>query len=252
MYLFRSWRETSARVHAASKCALFLDFDGTMVKLRSRPGDAEVSARTRNALKNLLRLPNVSITIVSGRRVGQLQRMIALAGIHYFGLHGAERMGEPLILRNESIRAVRHARQSAQLQLGKLRGVWVENKGFSFAVHYRNARPATVESANQILMAILAPHWNVIRVLNGERVWEILPREIPGKGPAVRELFEGLPKGTIAAFFGNDETDEPAFAALADQITVRVGERRATNATFYLHDPADVLRFLFRIEEELP
>jgi len=251
VYLFRSWPEISARVHAANQCALFLDFDGTVVKLRSRPEDTAISQRTRRVLEDLIWRHNVSISIVSGRRVEHLQRMIALGGIHYFGLHGAELQGKPLILHDDSVRVVRHALQKAQSQLGRLPGVWVEDKEFGFAVHYRKARPATVESANQILIAILAPHLNVIRILHGEKVWEILPREIAGKGPAVRELFEDLPKGTLVGFFGNDETDEPAFAALRDQITVRVGERRGTNARFYLHHPADVLRFLLRLEEEL-
>lgn len=252
LYLFRSWPEIRARVRSASQCALFLDFDGTLVGLQSRPGDVVLAARTRNVLRNLLRRSNVFIAIVSGRRIGRLQRMVALEGVHYFGLHGAEREGKTLTLRSDSIDAIGRASRSAQSRLEGLRGVWIEDKEVSFAVHYRKARRATALAAHLILTAALAPHLHSIRVLDGERVWEILPREIPGKGPTVRELMGGLPKGALAVYAGNDDTDEPAFAAMPDQITVRVGPRCGTNADFYLRNPAEVLRFLSRLEEELP
>lgn len=252
LYLFRSWPEIRARMRSACQLALFLDFDGTLVGLQSRPGDVVLAARTRNVLRNLLRHSNVFIAIVSGRRIGRLQSMVALEGIEYFGLHGAEREGKTLTLRRDSIDAIGRACRSAHSRLEGLRGVWIEDKEVSFAVHYRKARPATVLAAHLILTATLAPHLHSIRLLDGERVWEILPREIPGKGPTVRELMDGLPKGTVAVYAGNDETDEPAFAAIPDQITVRVGPRCGTNAGFYLHNPAEVLRFLSRLEEELP
>jgi trehalose-6-phosphatase len=49
---------------------------------------------------------------------------------------------------------------------------------------------------------------------------------------------------------GDDDSDESAFAALADQITVRVGRKRGTHARFYVRNPAGVHDFLIRLESE--
>jgi trehalose 6-phosphate synthase/phosphatase len=92
---------------------------------------------------------------------------------------------------------------------------------------------------------------DTLRVLNGDKVWEVVPREIPGKGVAVRKLLEGLQGTTVAMYFGDDETDEEAFAVLPRQITVRIGRERRTRARFYLRSPAEVQRCLFRIERDL-
>jgi trehalose-6-phosphatase len=51
---------------------------------------------------------------------------------------------------------------------------------------------------------------------------------------------------------GDDVTDETAFAALNDQITVKVGRTRGTLAHFYVRNPAEVCRFLSRLETLLP
>jgi trehalose-phosphatase len=181
-----------------------------------------------------------------------LQKTVAVEGVQYFGLHGGERYGKPFSLHRDTLRALHHAKHSVQSQLEDLRGVFVEDKGIGFAVHYRQARPATVQAANKVLVNILAPLRDTLRVLNGELVWEILPTEMPGKGPTVQMLLAKLPAGTLAVCLGNDDTDEAAFRALADQITVRVGERCRTNAKFYLRNPAEVWRFLSRFEKELP
>jgi trehalose 6-phosphate phosphatase len=252
IYLFRAWPEIVARVRGADHWALLLDFDGTLVRLRPRTCHVELPSQARKILNSLVLHRDLFVAIISGRRRGFLQETVAIEGVQYFGLHGGERYEKPSSLHKDTLRALHHARHSAQLQLEDLRGVFVEDKGISFSVHYRQARPATVQAASEVLVSILAPLRDVLRVLDGERVWEILPTEIPGKGPTVQELLAKLPAGTLAVCLGNDDTDEAAFRALGDQITVRVGERCRTNAKFYLHNPAEVLRFLSRFEKELP
>ncbi len=42
---------------------------------------------------------------------------------------------------------------------------------------------------------------------------------------------------------GDDVTDETAFAALNDQVTVKVGRMPGTQAHFYVRNPAEVLAF---------
>jgi trehalose-phosphatase len=45
-------------------------------------------------------------------------------------------------------------------------------------------------------------------------------------------------------YVGDDRTDEDAFAALPEGITIKVGEPTKTAASFYLKSPEEVKRFL--------
>ena len=108
-------------------------------------------------------------------------------------------------------------------------------------------------------------------MLLGKEVWEILPPELQGKGEAVTALLAELPAGTLPVYIGDDVTDESAFAALSDGITIRVGlprldgprsiaaaagssravKARFTRADFTLRSPREVREFLERVEKEI-
>jgi trehalose-phosphatase len=121
----------------------------------------------------------------------------------------------------------------------------------SFAVHYREASAPIARAAKSCLLDVLEPLQETLRILNGAMVWEVLPNEIRGKGGAVLDLLSEFPQGTPAIYIGDDGTDESAFEALGDQITIRVGKPKKSAAKYYLRDPDEVIRFLFRLEAEL-
>jgi trehalose 6-phosphate phosphatase len=196
----------------------------------------------------LQRHQNLHLSFVSGRQLKVLRNIIGMDQVHYVGLHGAEREDESVSMSRESLRALSRAKRFAQKQLHGLAGIWVEDKGLSFALHYWKARPATIRAADLALREFLAPALGVLHVLNGNKVWEVMPKEIPGKGVAVRALLDTLPENTLAIYVGDDVTDETAFAALNDQITVKVGRMPGTQAHFYVRDPAEVHRFLTHLE----
>lgn len=249
---FRNWRTVRAELRAARRCAFFLDFDGTLVRLRRRPGDVHTPHAARAILKRLADHENASVTIVTGRRLRDVRELVALDAVRYFGVHGGEREGGPVALGRESRAALDDARRSVCRQLGGAPGIWIEDKGISMAVHYRAARSGGAESA-EVTLAQLAERWKgTLHVLNGSRVWEILPREIPGKFTAVEEILRSDGLDTTAIYVGNDGTDEPAFAVLANQVTVRVGYHPNTLARFFVRTPGEVLRLLERMEKELP
>src|SRR5277367_4989475 len=101
---FRAWPEIRDRLRAASRAAVLLDFDGTLVNLRRRPSDVRMSARVKQILQRLVQHTNVFVAIVSGRRVQTLRRLVDVEGLHYFGLHGGERDNRPTA-RSEKARA---------------------------------------------------------------------------------------------------------------------------------------------------
>jgi trehalose 6-phosphate synthase/phosphatase len=192
----------------------------------------------------------MTVAILSGRNLRDLEKLVDVKTLRYFGLHGGEEGGTTTRLSGEARKALRSAKRSACEEFAELSGVDVEDKGSGFTVHYRGADEAAVRSANEKLLAIVAPLRHALHVLNGKKVWEVLPRQIPGKGPAMKRLMADSPRSALA-YIGDDEPDEPAFAALDGHVTVHVGKNEETHARFYLRNPGEVLRFLSMLEKEL-
>ncbi len=234
----------------ASHVALLLDFDGTLAPLCRRPEQARATERTRALLRRLARHPRVTVSVISGRGLGDLRRRLSVPGVLRLGSHGWEDAGEKSLKPAER-RALTQAKRLLVERLTPLAGVWIEEKGFAFAVHRGAATGRTAERAGALLRRTLRPFAGHLRVLEGHRIWEVLPRAIAGKGAAVRAQVAGLPRGALAIYVGDDAGDEPAFAALPNGVTVRVGAPRRTRARYRLRDPAEVRRFLEKLEGEL-
>ena len=247
----RDFRSIAGRLQAARHRAFLLDFDGTLVPLRPHPSDVRVPSRVKRVLGDLLSNPTVFVAIVSGRRVADLKALLGVKGLRYFGLHGAECEQGVSRLPPSTLAALRVAKQSARRSLRRWPGVWVEDKGLTFAVHFRQASEKARNAASGDLAQLLEPWADRFHVLNGSRVWEVLPKEFAGKSSAVKRILSALPPGTPAVHIGDDATDEEAFKVLEDQITIRVGPHLATRARYYLRSPADVLRFLSRLQKAL-
>jgi len=250
-YLFRAWSEIAGRIRNTERCALLLDFDGTLVKLRRRPWQVRVPQRTKRLLERLALHPKLFVAIVSGRRCQDLQTRIGVEALHFIGLHGAERERKTTKITKTAARILAQAKHGARQGMAAMRGMRIEDKGMSFAVHYREASAPIARAAKSCLLDVLEPLQETLRILDGAMVWEVLPNEIRGKGGAVLDLLSEFPQGTPAIYIGDDGTDESAFEALGDQITIRVGKPKKSAAKYYLRDPDEVIRFLFRLEAEL-
>ena len=119
-----------------------------------------------------------------------------------------------------------------------MRGMRVENKGMSFAVHYREASSAIAHAAKTCLLDVVAPLQNTLRVLDGAMVWEVLPNEIRGKDGAVLDLLSEFPHGTPAIYIGDDGTDESAFRALMARLRYGWGKLPAAMRNITCGTPA--------------
>jgi trehalose-phosphatase len=245
-YLFTQWPAVKARLRKAPRVALFLDFDGTLTRLRRRAEDVWLAEPVRKLLARLNRRDRIAVHIVSGRRLADVRARAGVAGITYLGVHGWEREGKRLS--ELSRRELASARKEIVAAIASWPAVRLEDKSFSFAVHYRGAREAVARRVRPVVEKALASRRR-LKVLRGKKVLEVLPREMKGKGAAVRELLRAMPSGTLPVFVGDDVTDEAAFRALPRGLTVRVGSPRGTAAKYFLRSPAEVRRFLERIEE---
>lgn len=249
-HLFRCWNQVQPRLERAKSVQLFLDFDGTLAPLRPSPNGVRLSAKLKRTLRRLCRNRRVHIAVVSGRRRAVLRRHIGVPQIELMGLFGWEKNGR-LALPRKTQAALPRLRSHLQRVPVVFPGVFVEEKGVSLAIHFRNARVEAQQRARAWIRRLLLRFHSVFHVIPTHNAWEIVPREVRGKGVAIRDYRKGLRARALAIYLGDDLTDEPAFGALPRGITVRVGPPAATKARFRLDNPAEVNEFLERLEEEL-
>lgn len=79
---------------AATKLLLFLDYDGTLLPLATRPEDAQPPVAVLTLLSQLTQNPKVEVVIISGRPVKELHMLLPLPGLSYIGTHGGEILTE--------------------------------------------------------------------------------------------------------------------------------------------------------------
>ncbi len=248
-HLFDDWIHVARRLRAAPAIALFLDFDGTLARLRERPEQALLHGPVRQVLSALARCPRFRVWVISGRRLDDVRSRIGVPRIRYLGLHGWEGEGEGALSEKTRV-ALPRIRSSFDTAVANIPGVWVEDKEHAFTVHYGGADESEVRRARTLLDTIVAPWPELFRVQSGHNVWEVLPREIGDKGVAVRRQLRFLSDTALPVYVGDDRVDEPAFAALRNGITVRVGGNTRSRARYRLGGVVEVSAFLQRLREE--
>jgi trehalose 6-phosphate phosphatase len=246
-HIFDKWSEVAGRVGRARAVRLFLDFDGTLVAIRRTPEGVIFSPRMRQVLHRISSHRQVTAVIVSGRRRGVLRRFVRLPRVQYWGLYGWER-GPVRRLPRATVWELSHVRARLVAGLRDLEGVRVEDKRMSFSIHTRGASRRERRHAHELLVRTLGP-CSHLHVLAASQVWEVLPKEIPGKGAAIREAVQRWRSPFLPIYIGDDTTDEPAFEQLDRGITVKVGRaNRHTCARYWLASPVEVRGFIERLE----
>jgi trehalose-phosphatase len=249
-HLLRQWSEVAPRLREAESIALFLDFDGTLAPFAPKPAAARLPWATRRVLQRLGQVPKLRIWVVSARRHDDLRARIEVPGVRCRGLYGWEN-GQPPPISEADRRLLERARIALAVRLAGIEGVWLENKEATVAMHWRGAPRESVHQAAQVCGSVLEPFHSKLRTIEGDHVWEVAPRGLPGKGAAARELWHTWRSHALPVYVGDNAADEPAFAALAAGITVRVGPARNTRAGFVLYGTGEVRRFLEKLEVEV-
>ena len=249
-HLFDCWEKVGRRVRQAKQIVMFLDFDGTLVRLRHTPGEVFLGGPARRVLRNLARHRKITLCFISGRQLDDLRLRAPVEGAIYFGLHGWERSsGNPPDL--PGTRQLRQAMRWVRRQVRDLSGIRVEDKGICFGVHYRAASRSAAEKAYATVKEALARLGPGFGLLAGKKIWEIYPNDMGNKGKAAEDLLQKIPGRKVVIYAGDDTTDETAFALLRNAVTIRVGKFRETQAKFYLKGPVEVLMALKKLEETL-
>jgi trehalose 6-phosphate phosphatase len=212
------WIEARRRT---GRLVLLLDFDGTLAPIAARPELARPLPAPLRAIDRLRGRRGVDLGVVSGRALGDVRDLVGIRGIIYAGNHGMEIDGPGFRMLHPDAEAARPTLERAAHMLERglqdIAGAWVEDKGLTLSVHYRQVRAAEharVRAAVKEAVGGLITLWPT----EGKMVIEIRPRVDWHKGRAVEFLLDRLrpPDGAPVLYVGDDLTDEDAFAAVRD------------------------------------
>jgi len=250
--LLASWNRVRGRIADAPRVALFLDFDGTLVNYAPRPEMVRLLPGTRRLLQRLARNPRIQLSIISGRRRAEIARHVGLPRLRYLGSYGWEDSARASISGLDRA-ALAQAKRALTAVLNGSKSPWLEDKRLMLAVHFDHSAPPARRRMLELMRAISISSGGRLRMIENIEDSELLPRIFRGKGCAVRSDLSGAPaRAVLPIYFGDNLSDESAFAAARRGITVRVGRQgRATRAHFQLRSPAEVAETLGRIEEAL-
>ena len=217
-------------------------FDGTLSPIVDLPDSAVMRPRTRGLLRRLAML--YPCIVVSGRARGDvLGKLSGIRVARVIGNHGAETE----TTRNSQCLVDRWL-AALELELGLVPGLWIENKGYSVAIHYRHSAEKA-EARRKILAA--ARKLEGVHVFRGKQVVNLAPRSAPNKGDALAAERDRLGCAWVL-YVGDDENDEDAFALSGCVVSVRVGRKLRSHARYYLrsqNEIDDLLEALVRLRE---
>jgi trehalose 6-phosphate phosphatase len=252
-YLFSEVGQQVVEALSFTRTLYAFDFDGTLAPIVKDPKHARIPSETARLIQTLAR--KAPAAIISGRSIADLRTRVKINGSLLIGNHGVEGLGvkKHAIAKSNSI--CRGWLKQLHQDWGVLKadvGTLIEDKSYSLALHYRNSRnkkKAKLELFTKIEKLRPAP-----RIILGKCVINLIPSGGPHKGIALLELMIKLDLN-CAFYIGDDDTDEDVFS-LPDSriITVRVGQKKSSQAQFFLKRQTEMnrlLRLLIRANNEL-
>ena len=233
------------RQFACSRVLLAFDYDGTLAPIVPVPEQAVMRPETRALLEALAR--RYPCVVISGRaRADAIRRLRGVEAVEVIGNHGIE----PWQTSRRSLRVVRRWRALLERRLVPLSGLTVEDKLYSLAVHYRRSREKKRARAAILRAAVSLGD---VRLVRGKQVVNLLPTDAPHKGIALERARARFACDT-AIYVGDDETDEDVFAL--DQpgrlLTIRVGRKRQSLASYFLRNQGEIDRLLEALLGDAP
>ncbi len=230
-YLFSTATQPVWGRLAAERTLCAFDFDGTLAPIVERPELAAMREGTRELLGRVAAV--YPCVVISGRSredlLAKLEGVPVVGAVGNHGADGAVETGE--------------WRRVMEAGVAGMEGVWVEDKGASLAVHYRQFA-GKAEARKRI--ASVAAGLVGARVYGGKEVVNIVGEDAPHKGTALAAERDRLGCDWVL-FVGDDDNDEDAFALQGNTVPVRVGERARSKARFYVKDQTEIDRLLERL-----
>lgn len=236
------------RLASVERVLLCLDFDGTLAPHVDDPDAAELTDENRQVLETLEQQSALDIAIVSGRALDDLKDRVGMDSLTYAGNHGLESDiwadGESTV--HPRVEQYRASIEEVCTELSHIERstITLENKGATATVHYRNADIAPDEIEEQVASVVEENGGNDLQLVSGTEIVEIRPAIDWDKGTAVRQFEDRCQNDCLTIYIGDDTTDEDAFQAITDGISIYVGTDDETEAIYYVPDVNGVTAFL--------
>lgn len=242
----------SARILAShvERIVLFVDYDGTLTPIRSRPEDAVLDETSRASLKHWCQYDWLDLVVMSGRDSQFLSEQMGTTRCMLAAEHGAKTFDPATGRWRKRVHSDRSIWFPAALKTmsdytARVPGSHIEKKQFSIAWHYRNAPTEFGEfQARKLAEELELGLANLpVNILRGKKVIEARAIEAH-KGNFARSFLDSAAPGTFAIAVGDDRTDEDMFSAIRGRgLSFKVG-RGASAADIALPSQDDVVEFL--------
>ncbi len=197
---------------APDRAALFLDFDGTLVEIASRPENVVVPPELPGLLERLAAGLEGALAIVSGRPLAQLEALLPTR-LPMAGDHGAMLRLSP----DAPVEALPLPSPppdwlgAVEALAARYPGALVEPKAHGFVLHYRLA-PEAGPPTRELLDDLIRDNGDFV-MMPARMAWEVKPTSV-SKATAVAGFMARPPfAGRTPVFIGDDVTDEAGMAA---------------------------------------
>jgi trehalose 6-phosphate phosphatase len=192
------------------RLGLVTDMDGTLSPIVPSPDQAQITPRNRELLQ-ALRPCLTLVAVVSGRASGDVRERVGLPDLIYVGNHGLEQWVDDHVELAPEAAAFRPALETAldELRVRQVPGMWIEDKGATLSVHYRQTEnPQQVAADLAPIVHELAERLG-LRDFQGRMVFELRPPLDINKGSILRRLaVENALESVV--YLGDDTTDVDA------------------------------------------
>lgn len=245
-----------------SHLLLLCDFDGTLCEFNPDPQAVYLDDRRRALLGRLAARPCCTVGLVTGRRLADVRtRAGDIGDVYIAGFHGLEIDSPRASFVHPDATAASAAMKAIAGQVDpfirRLPGVFIEDKGLSIALHYREAEPAHHVVAQSVFVDAARVDLDAgrLRLLPGSCVVELLPDTSWNKGSAVEWILdrvhqeEGAP--VVPVYIGDDVTDEPALAAVRSTGVAIAASPRVSGGEYSVDGPAAVELVLAALDADL-
>jgi trehalose 6-phosphate phosphatase len=246
--LWLSLGALAERLRTSEALFIAVDFDGTLTPIAEHPAQVHLPERARELLRRLAGRDRVHVAVISGRRLDDLEGLIEGDRVFLAGAGGLETRdedGRRRVHLPPDVELPEALHQELETWCQRFTGAWIEDKRFSYALHYRGVAPALQPAFGAGVRRRARPYRGQVQLVHGKRVFEIMPAIAWEKSAAVRMwLDERQASGTLF-FFGDDTSDEPVYSAVRERngVATAVG-RTVSAAEFSLPSPAEVIWFL--------
>ena len=237
------------------------DFDGTLSPIVPERNEARLHRECERMLRFLVRSPWNRVAVLSSRTLDDVVSRVPVPGVFVGGASGLEwklpgghRIG-PGAASEALLEEKRQAVSPILKEMASIPGVEIEDKGWSVAVHYRNASPRSFRKRTSLLQRLRDR--TGIKVYRGHEVVEVQLVRGGGKSSGVRRLCRLAgwdPARERIVYAGDDENDAVAIRWVLSKggAGIVVGDRITVPQARHVEGPACLARAVRESAEDSP